>query len=118
MEDPRKEEALKAAEAWLAMTDVGDTDGSWENAASLFKSALDKETWGTSLNAAQGPIGRPVSRSLKSQNFMEELPGAPDGEYCVLEYDTEFEHKKNGMETVVPMKDTDGEWRVSGYFVK
>lgn len=118
MTNKENSEAVEAAESWLAMTDAGDADGSWEAAASLFKSALDNETWATSLNAAQGPLGKPISRKLKSEKFVKELPGAPDGEYCVIEYDTVFENKKNGIETVVPMKDTDGVWRVSGYFMK
>ena len=118
MSEENKDLAIEAAEQWLALTDVGNADESWETAASLFKNALDAETWGASLSAAQGPIGKPIKRSLKSQKFVEELPGAPDGEYCLIEYETEFENKKNGTETVVPMKDTDGVWRVSGYFVK
>jgi hypothetical protein len=55
---------------------------------------------------------------LKSKQYAEELPGAPDGEYVVIEYETSFERKKNGTETITLMKDTDGEWRAAGYFVK
>jgi hypothetical protein len=46
------------------------------------------------------------------------LSGAPDGEYVVIEYETSFEKKRNGIETITPMKDADGEWRVAGYFLK
>jgi hypothetical protein len=55
---------------------------------------------------------------LKSKKYATELPGAPDGEYVVIEYESSFEKKRNSTETVVPMKDPDGGWRVSGYFVK
>ncbi len=44
------------------------------------------------------------------------------GEYLagdvLLKYDTRFEKKRHGTETVVPELDDDGAWRVSGYFVK
>ena len=110
--------AVSGAENWLALIDNGDFAESWNQAASLFKSVVSQEQWQGSLAAAQAPLGRPVARSLKSRKYAEALPGAPDGKYFVLEYDTTFEKKKHGTETVVPMLDEDGAWRVSGYFVK
>ena len=50
--------------------------------------------------------------------YVKTLPNAPDGEYVVIQYDTNFEHKQGAVETVVPMLDKDGKWRVSGYFIK
>ena len=46
------------------------------------------------------------------------LPGAPDGEYVVLQFDTSFANKKEAVETVTPMLDKDGKWKVSGYYIK
>jgi hypothetical protein len=46
------------------------------------------------------------------------LPGAPDGEYVVIQFEASFEKKKAAVETVTPMVDEDGEWRVSGYYLK
>lgn len=111
-------EALVAAEEWLGWIDRGDAAESYERAASLFQAAVSLEQWQSSLAAAQAPLGRPLSRSLKASRYAEELPGAPDGKYYVIEYDTAFERKKSGVETVVPMLDEDGVWRVSGYFVR
>ena len=48
----------------------------------------------------------------------KELPGAPDGEYIVFEFATRFAHEQNAVEIVTPMRDVDGQWRVSGYFVR
>ena len=111
-------DAVAAAQEWLEWIDRGDAPESYQRAASLFKSAVTQEQWQGSLAAAQAPLGRPLSRSLKSSRYAEELPGAPDGKYYVVEYDTAFERKRNGAETVVPMLDEDGAWRVSGYFVR
>jgi hypothetical protein len=55
---------------------------------------------------------------LLSATYTTQLPGAPDGEYVVLQYDTSFEHKKTAIETVTPVMDKDGKWRVSGYYIK
>lgn len=110
--------ATTSAEKWLALIDNDDSSESWNQAASFFKSVVSLEQWKTSFEVAQIPLGKVVSRKLKSQKYAEELPGAPDGEYVVIEYETSFEKKKNGTETITLMKDTDEEWRAAGYFVK
>ncbi|HWN92533.1 MAG TPA: DUF4019 domain-containing protein, partial [Verrucomicrobiae bacterium] len=46
------------------------------------------------------------------------LPGAPDGEYVVIQYETAFENKASAVETITPMLDKDGSWRISGYYIK
>lgn len=70
------------------------------------------------VEKARSPLGRLVSRKLESAKFTHELPGAPAGDYVVIQYDTNFEKKSGATETVTPMKDKDGVWRVSGYFIK
>jgi hypothetical protein len=42
----------------------------------------------------------------------------PDGQYVVIRYDSSFANKKSAIETVTPMLDQGGQWRVSGYFIK
>ncbi len=59
-----------------------------------------------------------ISRKLKVARFYPKLPGAPDGQYVVIQYDTEFENKKSAVETITPMLEKDGTWKVSGYFIK
>jgi hypothetical protein len=117
-QETSEQSAITAAEDWLSLIDKDEINESWNQTASLFKAAVSTEQWKASLEAAQTPLGKAVSRKLKSQRYAEELPGAPDGEYVVIEYETSFEKKRNGTETVTPMKDTDGEWRVAGYFIK
>ncbi len=55
---------------------------------------------------------------MKSKQYATSLPGAPDGQYVVIQYKTAFENKKAGVETITPMLDKDKKWRVSGYFIK
>jgi len=45
-------------------------------------------------------------------------PLPPDGEYVVIQFKTSFENKKAAIETITPMLDKDGKWKVSGYFIK
>jgi len=46
------------------------------------------------------------------------LPGAPDGDYVVIQFQTSFANKASAVETITPMRDRDGAYRVSGYFIR
>jgi hypothetical protein len=117
-EDAPAAEAQKVASAWLALIDAGDYGRSWDEAASIFKSALTRADWERAARAARGPLGKVESRSLRTATVTRTLPGAPDGEYVVLQFDTRFAKKAAAVETVTPMRDQDGAWRVSGYYIR
>ena len=110
--------AEAAAEAWLKFVDSGDYSQSWVEASSFFKSHVTQKEWERQIQAARGPLGALLSRKLKSAAYKTELPGAPDGQYVVIQYDTSFADKKSSVETVTAMLDKDGQWRVSGYFIR
>ncbi len=110
--------AIEAAEAWLKIVDSGRYDDSWEEAAAYFQRAVPKENWQSSLGTVRTPLGRAVERRLRSRQYRGELPGAPDGQYVVIEYESSFQNKAAAVETVTPMRDADGRWRVSGYYIR
>ncbi len=110
--------ALEASDNWLQLVDRTQYAKSWDTAAKLFRSAVTKEQWNQSLNAVRKPLGKVLKRSVKSKQYTTSLPGAPDGEYVVIQYETSFENKRSAIETVTPMLDKDGKWRVSGYYIK
>jgi hypothetical protein len=117
--EPQVEDAaLQAARQWLALIDSADYTQSWDEAATFFKGAVSKEKWQEQMNAARKPLGETISREEKSKKFYTSLPGAPDGEYVVIQFSTSFTNKKSAIETVTPMRDDDGSWRVSGYYIK
>ena len=110
--------AVAAAQAWLGKVDQGEYAESWEQAARYFKDAVSKGQWEQSLQAVRPPLGGLISRQVKGSTYTTALPGAPDGEYVVIQFETSFEHKRSAVETVTPMRDEDGQWRVSGYFIR
>jgi hypothetical protein len=109
--------AVAAAEKWLIMIDGGRYGESWKEAAGYFRTAVKQEQWEQTLQALRKPFGKLISRKLKSKSYTTSLPGAPDGEYVVIQFETSFENKKSAIETVTPVKDKDGKWRVSGYYI-
>jgi len=117
--DSKKElAALFAAEKWLAIVDSEKYAESWQECAELFKNAVRPNQWVQFMLAVRKPLGKLISRKVKTNVYTSSLPGAPDGDYVVIQFDTSFENKKTAVETITPMLDKDGVWRVSGYYIK
>ena len=114
----REKAAIASAEKWLTIVDKGKYMESWEESSEYFKQAVTQEQWEQAVQAVREPLGKLISRKVKSATYTTSLPGAPDGQYVVIEFNTSFENKKSGIETVTPMIDKDGMWRVSGYYIK
>jgi len=110
--------AEAASEAWLKFVDSGDYSQSWVEVSSSFKAHVNEKDWVRQIGALRQPLGALFSRKLISAEYTTTLPGAPDGQYVVIRYESSFANKKSAIETVTPMLDKDGQWRVSGYFIK
>jgi len=117
-ETEKKRSAVASAEKWLTIVDNGNYSESWQKASEFFKQAVKQDQWEQAVRSVRKPLGKLVSRKLKSASYTTSLPGAPDGEYVVIQFDTSFENKKSGIETVTPMMDKNGKWRVSGYYIR
>jgi hypothetical protein len=110
--------AVAVAEGWLKSVDAEDYAGSWDQSATYFRQAVTKDQWVASLNGVRKPLGALKSRRVSSAEPATRLPGAPDGQYVVIQFETSFANKQHAIETVTPMLDTDGAWHVSGYFIR
>jgi hypothetical protein len=117
-DDAREAAAAHAAETWLALVDEGRYSESWKEASEYLRNAVSEEQWRQSLGAVRTPLGKVLSRKRSSATFATTLPGAPDGQYVVIQYETSFENKRSAVETVTPMREPDGRWRASGYYIK
>jgi hypothetical protein len=116
--DTPEDAAQAAADSWLKLVDDGNCETSWDQAAELFKGAVTKDQWKQAAAGVRGPLGKLVSRKVKSREYTEKVPGGPDGKYVIIQYEAVFEKKSSAIETVTPMVDPDGAWRVSGYFIR
>ena len=110
--------AVDSATFWLGLIDDGNYDASWEEAADIFKNAVTKQQWVDMAKTVRQPLGKVISRRVMSKTPTKTVPGGPDGEYVVIQFKTSFENKADAIETVTPMLDKDGIWRVSGYYIK
>ena len=110
--------ASAVAEKWLALLDEGKYAESWDESAELFRKNVTRIKWAATMRDIRTPLGKVESRVKQDADYRTSLPGAPDGEYVVIIFKTTYANKKNAIETVTPMKDKDGKWRVSGYYIK
>jgi hypothetical protein len=111
------EPAQAALGAWLALVDGGQYGASWDQAAANFRAALKRADWEKGVGSVRGPLGAVVSRTLRSATRKTSLPGAPDGDYVVIENETAFANGPT-IETATMTKEADGQWRAVGYFVR
>ena len=117
-DDAAEKAARAAAQGWLAQIDGGKYADSWKDSSSFFRGALTEKAWVDALNAARKPLGSTLSRKqIKAEN-VKSLPGAPDGNYVVMQFNSSFGNKKAAVETVTFMQEKDGKWRAAGYYIK
>jgi hypothetical protein len=110
--------ATQAALIWLAIVDGGQLGQSWDAAAPALQGALTREAWSRAVGQARGALEPFGQRMLLAAQYAATLPNAPPGPYVVLQYRTKVSQGREVVETVVPMLQPDGSWRVSGYYVR
>lgn len=109
--------AIDAAENFLQLIDSGQYQESWQQTAPFFKSQVSQKQWAEQLQNVRPLFGAAEKRVIKTARHATSLPGAPDGEYFVLQFDTVFEKKKGSIE-MVTMSQIGGQWQVAGYFIR
>lgn len=108
---------LALANGWLALLDTKGWSASWNDTGKLFQLNLTQEQWIKTVQTVREPLGSFVSRTHLESQQAKSLPGAPDGEYSILRYQTVFSNKASSIETVVLALEN-GHWRVVGYFIR
>jgi len=111
------QKATDDAKSWVELLDAKDYPQSWNAASAFFQSHISEAQWEKAVQTALGPLGTLVSRSVASADFATTLPGAPDGQYVVVKFNTKFTHKAAATETVTMMLEN-GSWKSAGYYVR
>jgi hypothetical protein len=109
---------IAAAQSWLGEIDSGNYGNSWKQASSYFQGAVTEKNWTDALTGARRPLGKLLARKLAKTQSATSLPGAPDGNYLVMQFDTSFENKKSAVELVTFMREKSGDWKAAGYYIK
>jgi hypothetical protein len=111
-------EAAKVGATWVDQMDAGKLAEGWDGGAAVLQDSKPKDAFVEAIGTARTPHGAMKTRTLARIEYTKVLPGAPDGEYVLIEYKTAFENKEDGIETVITTVDWDGTWKVAGYDVR
>ncbi len=115
--NPREKAAVDAANHWLGLVDRRDNDGMWNNLSPIAASMITKESFTSQVARVRDMLGELKQREFAKAEHKTSLPGVPDGNYYLLEFKTSFEKKKEAVETII-MHESDGTWKVCGYFMR
>lgn len=107
----------KQATDWLALVDGKDYAASHKAAGSGLRGQVTEAQWAAAMMQVRAPLGEVSQRRHVGTQAQVDPPGAPKGEYQILRFETQFA-KAKATETVALVKDTDGQWRVTGYFIR
>lgn len=112
------ENGIESALIWVRLVDEKKYNASWQTAATVFQSKIDKGQWADAAALVREPLGKLISRDIFNDQLLTSLPGMPDGFYLLIRFVSKFANKAHAVETITMVKEADGIWKAAGYFIK
>ena len=84
---------IAPATSWLEVVDSGKYANSWQQAGAFFQKNVPQALWVSKLEQVRTPLGAVTSREGISRQVLTSIPQLPDGDYVILEFQTDFENK-------------------------
>lgn len=109
--------SLPSARAWLALIDRGEWQQSWQAAAPTFQSHVAAGQWASMASSARQPLGAMTSRAFANVTRATSLPGAPAGDYEVVQFHTTFAGNREAVETIT-LAHVGSSWKTVGYYIR
>jgi hypothetical protein len=106
---PAKDEASTIGQKWLALLDDQKYEESGKQAGSMFRNEVKPDSWVASLKRFHDPLGSLVSRTASKVDFAKTLRGAPDGDYAIIHYTSEFKNKSITERLTLVKEDDNGQ---------
>jgi hypothetical protein len=100
------------------MMDQGRCGDAWEAASEGFRSSITREKWEIAADEGRSAAGFLIARKLRTATYTRQLPGAPEGEYVAIVFDSRFERRSIAIELLTAQRGPDGRWRVAGYSIR
>jgi hypothetical protein len=111
-------DTIAATQRWLALLDAGRLGAAWDVSSAHLKSVVTRQKWVSGIGSTRKPFGKFVSRTPEKFARAHSLPGAPDGDYSIVEFESVFANDKRAAEKVIWMLESGAVWRVSGYYIR
>ena len=114
---PVNDQAAPSGLSWMKLIDSARYVDSWREASTYFRLRVPQKQWVNMVQSVREPLGALISRKQRSISFVTTLPGAPDGNYAVIVFDSSFKNKASAVETLTVMAAGD-QWRTAGYLIR
>lgn len=106
-------EVVNAARTWLALTDAGDWQKSFDTAGRSFREVNTVSGWTKAANGVRTPLGELVSRELLTVRYLN----APPRGYQEVAFSTRYANSDKAIIETLTLQQEDGEWKVVGILV-
>lgn len=87
--------------AYLELLDQSNFQDAWSEMSPLYCAMNVQTQWQQRISAIRQAYGPIKSRELRRTSYRTSFRNAPDGEYIIMQFDSAFEYKFKGIETVV-----------------
>jgi hypothetical protein len=111
-------DTIEAGQKWLMLIDEGRADAAWDVASTHLRSVVTRDQWINGIRRFRKPFGKLASRKAVKFGRAHSMPGAPDGDYAIIEYESTFANGKHATEQLIWMLEGESSWRVSGYYIR
>ena len=111
-------ESIDAGMKWLALIDAGKAGDAWDLSSKQLKSAVTRAKFIEGIRDARRSLGKLEARTAERFARAHQMPGAPDGDYVIIEYSARFAQGKQLQEQLVWAIDDGDIWRVAGYYYR
>jgi hypothetical protein len=118
--DPHAAEELAAqrqALGFLGYLDEGRFADSYSYTGMLLRARADRESFASQIQKARAGTGALQARELIDATYNTSVEGAPEGQYVILHYHSNFANRQDTVETIT-LAMAKGYWRVDGYYIK
>ncbi|MCB2194105.1 MAG: DUF4019 domain-containing protein [Deltaproteobacteria bacterium] len=111
-------QAQGQAKHWLGLLDQGNYDEAYRQAAPVLQAAVTPAKWRQMMTQLAAKTGPSKERKLLHGRATQDLPGAPKGNYYLAVFEPNFTRQPKLLEQVALILESDGQWRVAGYYLK
>jgi hypothetical protein len=118
--DPHAAEELAAerqALGFLGYLDEGRFADSYAYTGMLLRARAEREAFAAQIQKARAGTGALQARELIDATYNTSVEGAPEGQYVILHYHSNFANRQDTVETIT-LALAKGYWRVDGYYIK
>jgi Protein of unknown function (DUF4019) len=109
--------AQRQALGFLGYLDEGRFADSYAYTGMLLRARADSAAYAAQIQKARAATGALQARELIDAAYDTSVEGAPQGQYVILHYHSNFANRPDTVETVT-LALAKGYWRVDGYYIK